>query len=134
MRFFLSLALMLYAAGARAFGQEGTSNSAPLALAGSTEPPSLDTQGPQESHQPDRSGSSGAPTNPKQAATEPGDRGTPPPNQQPKRILGIMPNFRAVSAGALPPPPTPKQAFIIATQNSFDYSSFIFVGITSLFG
>jgi hypothetical protein len=51
--------------------------------------------------------------------------------QQPKRILGIMPNYRAVSAGAIPPPPTPKQAFKIATQNSFDYSSFIFVGITS---
>ena len=43
-----------------------------------------------------------------------------------------MPNFRAVSAGAIPPPPTPKQAFVIATRNSFDYSSFIFVGITSL--
>jgi len=42
-----------------------------------------------------------------------------------------MPNYRAVSAGAIPPPPTPKQAFKIATQNSFDYSSFIFVGITS---
>ena len=52
--------------------------------------------------------------------------------QQPKRILGIMPNYRAVSAGALPTPPTPKQAFIVATQNSFDYSAFIFVGITSL--
>jgi hypothetical protein len=51
--------------------------------------------------------------------------------QQPKRILGVMPNFRAVSAGALPPPPTSKQAFIIATKNSFDYSSFVFVGITS---
>lgn len=51
--------------------------------------------------------------------------------QQPKRILGIMPNYRAVSAGAIPPPPTPKQAFKIATQNSFDYSSYIFVGITS---
>ncbi len=51
--------------------------------------------------------------------------------QQPQRILGIMPNFRAVSAGAIPPPPTPKQAFVIATKNSFDYSSFIFVGITS---
>ena len=51
---------------------------------------------------------------------------------QPKRILGIMPNYRAVSAGAIPPPPTPKQAFKIATQNSFDYSSFVFVGITSL--
>jgi hypothetical protein len=54
----------------------------------------------------------------------------PPP--QPKRILGVMPNFRAVSAGQLPPPPTPHQAFKIATQNSFDYSSFIFVGITSM--
>jgi hypothetical protein len=52
--------------------------------------------------------------------------------RQPKRILGIMPNYRAVSAGALPPPPTPKQAFKIATRNSFDYSSFLFVGITSL--
>ena len=52
--------------------------------------------------------------------------------QQPKRILGIMPNYRAVSAGAIPPPPRPKEAFTIATQNSFDYSSFVFVGITSL--
>lgn len=55
----------------------------------------------------------------------------PTSKQQPRRILGIMPNFRAVSAGAMPPPPTPKQAFVIATKNSFDYSSFIFVGITS---
>ncbi len=51
---------------------------------------------------------------------------------QPKRILGIMPNYRAVSAGAIPPPPTPKEAFKIATQNSFDYSAFLFVGVTSL--
>lgn len=56
----------------------------------------------------------------------------PVSKQQPKRILGVMPNFRAVSAGAIPPPPTPKQALEIATQNSFDYSSFIFVGVTSL--
>jgi hypothetical protein len=54
------------------------------------------------------------------------------PNPQPSRILGMMPNFRAVSAGVIPPPPTPKQAFVIATRNSFDYSAFIFVGITSL--
>ena len=63
-------------------------------------------------------------------ATEPATNAPPP---QPKRILGIMPNFRAVSAGTIPPPPTPKQAFVIATRNSFDYSSFIFVGITSAF-
>ncbi len=43
-----------------------------------------------------------------------------------------MPNYRAVSAGAIPPPPTPREAFKIATENSFDYSSFVFVGITSL--
>ena len=54
----------------------------------------------------------------------------PPP--QPKRILGIMPNYRAVSAGTIPPQPTPREAFKIATQNSFDYSAFVFVGITSL--
>ena len=34
---------------------------------------------------------------------------TPPSQQQPKRILGVMPNYRAVSAGEIPPPPTPKQ-------------------------
>lgn len=61
----------------------------------------------------------------------PADQGASPTKQQPKRILGVMPNFRAVSAGAIAPPPTPKHAFKIATQNSFDYSSFIFVGITS---
>lgn len=55
---------------------------------------------------------------------------TPPP--QPKRILGVMPNYRAVSAGKIPPPPTPREAFMVATQNSFDYSAFVFVGITSL--
>jgi hypothetical protein len=51
---------------------------------------------------------------------------------QPKRILGVMPNYRAVSAGVIPPPPTAKEAFKIATENSFDYSALIFVGITSL--
>jgi hypothetical protein len=67
----------------------------------------------------------------KEHTTAPANQGTPPGQQQPKRILGVMPNFRAVSAGALPPPPTPKEAFKIATQNSFDYSSFVFVGVTS---
>jgi hypothetical protein len=62
----------------------------------------------------------------------PASEGTPTSKQQPKRILGIMPNYRAVSAGAIPPPPTPTQAFKIATQNSFDYSSFVFVGLTSM--
>lgn len=52
--------------------------------------------------------------------------------EQPKRILGFMPNYRAVSAGVRPEPPSSEQAFMMATQNSFDYSSFLFVGLTSL--
>ena len=62
----------------------------------------------------------------------PANEGASKSKQQPKRILGIMPNFRAVSARAIPPPPTPKQSFMLATRNSFDYSSFVFVGLTSM--
>jgi hypothetical protein len=49
--------------------------------------------------------------------------------QQTKRILGIAPNFQAVSANTYPPPLTLKGKFWLATQGSFDYSSFISVGI-----
>ncbi len=70
--------------------------------------------------------------NHKQPDPSAGAQGIPVSQQQPARILGVMPNFRAVSAGAAVPPPTWKGAFKIATQNSFDYSAFIFVGFTSL--
>jgi hypothetical protein len=43
--------------------------------------------------------------------------------QQTKRILGIFPNFRAVSANVHLPPQTVKEKFITATHDSFDYSS-----------
>jgi hypothetical protein len=52
--------------------------------------------------------------------------------QQPQRILGIMPNFRSVSGGAVPPPPTFKTNFNIATHQALDYSTFIFLGLTSI--
>jgi hypothetical protein len=73
----------------------------------------------------------GTPTLPNAPVPTP-KRDIPPLRQQPKRILGIMPNYRAVSAGAIPPPPGPRRAFLIATENSFDYSAFVFVGVTSL--
>ena len=50
----------------------------------------------------------------------------------PKRILGFMPNFRSVSGGAIAHPPGWKYNFGIATHQAFDYSSFLFLGITSL--
>ncbi|MFC6645356.1 hypothetical protein ACFQBQ_07100 [Granulicella cerasi] len=52
--------------------------------------------------------------------------------QQPKRILGFMPNFRSVSAGAKPHPLGWKYNFSIATKQAFDYSSFLFLGLTSI--
>src|SRR6185312_6546065 len=105
------LAIVLSAPGAAGLGQESALNANELVLAESTD--SLD--------QPrDNSGASSAAT---PAAVAPIEQ--PGPLQQPKRILGIMPNFRAVSAGTIPPPPTIGQSFKIATQNSFDYSSIL---------
>lgn len=53
-------------------------------------------------------------------------------NQQPKRILGFMPNFRSVSGGSRPPPPGWRYNFKVATRQAFDYSSFVFLGLTSI--
>lgn len=53
----------------------------------------------------------------------------PQEGQQTKRILWIVPNFRAVSAGAKLPPQSVKEKFKTGALDSFDYSSFIFVGI-----
>ncbi|MFT4114055.1 hypothetical protein [Silvibacterium sp.] len=49
--------------------------------------------------------------------------------KQTKRILGIVPNFRSVSVDAKLPPMTVKDKFIGATEDSLDYSDFIFIGI-----
>jgi hypothetical protein len=42
---------------------------------------------------------------------------------QTHRILGILPNFRAVSADAKLPPQSVKDKFVTATEDSFDYSA-----------
>jgi hypothetical protein len=44
---------------------------------------------------------------------------------QTKRILGIIPNFRAVSTSQVLPPQSAKGKFITATEDSFDYSAFV---------
>src|SRR6202453_494566 len=50
--------------------------------------------------------------------TAPSDEG-----QQTKRILGIFPNFRAVSANVHLPPQSVKEKFFTASQDNFDYSA-----------
>src|ERR1700732_289157 len=49
--------------------------------------------------------------------------------QQTKRILFIIPTFRSVSVDAKLPPLSPGDKFKLMLQDSFDYSSFIYVGI-----
>jgi hypothetical protein len=67
------------------------------------------------------------------SATSPAPQNQPPQNpsddssgKQTKRILGIVPNFRAISADEKLPPESVKEKFIDATEDSFDYSSIFF--------
>jgi hypothetical protein len=65
---------------------------------------------------------------PPQQTTNP-DVVSPNGTQQTKRILGIVPNFRSVSADTKLPPMSAKDKFIIAGKDTFDYSSFFIAGI-----
>ena len=51
--------------------------------------------------------------------------------KQTGRILGIIPNYRAVSADTHLPPLSFRGKFKLATQDSFDYSSFLVAGFTA---
>jgi hypothetical protein len=57
-----------------------------------------------------------------------------PYGRQTKRILYIVPNFNAISAGAHLPPQTAKDKFLDATQDTFDYSNWVFIGIVAGIG
>ena len=93
-------------------------NAAPQETAPAAGPSASSSQGPQP----------GAP---------PAAPSAPPPvrpsyGQQPKRIMGFMPNIRAVSVGAHVAPPTFKEKFKLATENSFDYSGFVSIGFETV--
>jgi hypothetical protein len=85
--------------------------------------------------------SQGAPSQPDpqpELQPQPGSDKNPPVSpqvdndaKQSKRILGIFPNYRAVSTTTQLPPLSLPQKFWLATQDSFDYSSFISAGIIS---
>ena len=51
--------------------------------------------------------------------------------KQTKRILFIIPNFRSVSADTKLPPLSPREKFKLAFYDTFDYSSFIEVGMVA---
>jgi hypothetical protein len=49
--------------------------------------------------------------------------------KQSKRMFWVVPNFAAVDAHAQLPPLSTREKFKIATQDSFDYSAFVWTGI-----
>jgi hypothetical protein len=63
------------------------------------------------------------------ASLDAGSPGSVTEVKQSKRILWIFPNYRAVSAGTQLPPLSLKNKLWLATQDSFDYSSFVTAGM-----
>jgi hypothetical protein len=146
------LSLCLCLAGGASRAQSLSLPDAPqpppiLLAAAATQPPPADelsSSSSSASPYPDPSGFSFDPTqqaNPTQQSTPPQSTGGPVDangkpipleRQQPHRILGFMPNFRTVSAGAAVHPPGWKYNFTVANHQALDYSTFIFLGLTSL--
>ena len=86
----------------------------------------LDPQ--QSSTTTDGKSSAGDPPTPKTNPANPVNPNDQDGGKQPKRILWIVPNYRAVSANTHLPPLSFKGKVWLATQDTFDYSDFIFVG------
>jgi hypothetical protein len=129
-----------------ALGQQTASTDAATPLAAQPEPIALtaelvaavDTTGGRLTASPSELASSSEPSlsidlsdlpespEPQQVASAIGTT-TPPVHEdkQPKRILGIFPNFRAVSTSDHLPPQSVHEKFVTASQDSFDYSSFV---------
>ena len=72
-----------------------------------------------------------SPQNTQSSASAPPPKEALPPiednvGRQTKRILGIVPNFRSVSANQKLPPQTGKEKMVSTLQDSFDYSAITF--------
>ena len=59
---------------------------------------------------------------------------SPSRSAPPKRLFGIVPNFRTVSTDTKLPPQTVKEKFVDATEDSFDYSSLALATAVALEG
>jgi hypothetical protein len=110
--------------------QAGADNPCPAVPASSTTAvPSQDSAPQAAAAAAQTSGADGsAPQNPLAQSAQQDSNG-----QQTKRILGIVPNFRAVSADTKLPPETVKEKFIDATEDSFDYSSIFIPGVIAAY-
>jgi hypothetical protein len=128
----------LVCSGAKASAETSTAAYAPLAIESPGTPVGVSyLTDPAASLDSDLPEDPGADTQQQQtqvASGAPAPTGSASSNQdalaqgrQTKRILFVVPNFRAVSADQHLPPQTVKEKFKTAMLDSFDYSNFIFV-------
>ena len=89
-----------------------------------------------ESAQQNQSQTSATPTAPGQTQADPKEKkdqkqqeSEASKGEQTKRMLYVVPNFGAVSAGKQLPPLSTKEKFSLAFEDSFDYSAFVWTGI-----
>jgi hypothetical protein len=118
----IALALLFWAS--TAFAQSSVEDPAPAIVAQKQTSLSWRAFSLQESDPNPQSQASSATTSLAESPHESNDE-----VKQSKRILWIFPNYRAVSANTPLPPLSLKAKFWLATQDSFDYSSFITAGI-----
>jgi hypothetical protein len=97
--------------------QDGAAGAASTSAASTSTDATSTLDAPQPASQ---ASASQTPAQATQAQQSPADDNPPP---QTKRILGIIPNFRAVSTDQKLPRETVREKFMDATQDSFDYSS-----------
>src|SRR5580658_76583 len=90
--------------------------SVPAAASSSSKDWRSDGSAPQQS--PQQSSPQAAPDAPSPQTQSDSDRAP-----QTKRILGIIPNFRAISTDQKLPAQSVKEKFVTATEDSFDYSA-----------
>jgi len=117
-----AVALMVcLTAGTRLSAQQAETDTSPSAVlvASTTAAPEADSAQQASASAQQTSTSNGSAAQNQPAQSTPGDSA----GQQTKRILGIVPNFRAVSTDEKLPPETIKDKFVSATEDSFDYSS-----------
>jgi hypothetical protein len=115
-----SLSLAIFFLGTALHAQQSTITDPPLAPAPTqtaTATPALDLN-VSTSAAPDRPA---PPTDVE--APQPQSQSNDQAPAQTHRILGILPNFRAVSADAKLPPQSVKDKFVTASEDSFDYSA-----------
>jgi hypothetical protein len=108
-------------------GGDSTSSAVFAAAPPAASVPDLTPQPSAASPQSSSDGGTASQSRPPQSAQQ--DSG----GQQTKRILGIIPNFRAVSANTQLPPETVKDKFIGATEDSFDYSAIFFPAVIAAY-